>query len=152
VKALLVVVVAWLGLALDARADAAAFEVQVRVIEAARAERFEVDPPILPLANDLKALPFQSFHLADQTQKSLRANERLQFQFPGQGKKDERFLVVTAHGEQKGGKLRFQLAIDALKFDTLVAVPNGGTILVAGPTKGEKTLIFAVTARKLAPK
>jgi hypothetical protein len=128
------------------------FEVQVRVIEASPGEKLWVDPSLLPLAQDLSTLPFKTFKLADQHVKTLAEGEKLTFQFPGHGKLDERFLIVTAHGQQKGGKLRFQLAIEALDFDTLVAVPDGGTIIVGGPSRTKnENLLFAVTAKKQKP-
>lgn len=135
------------------RADEAdRFEVQVRVIEASPGDKLWVDPTLLPLAKDLSTLPFKTFKLADQHAKTLAHGEKLRFQFPGHGKVDERFLVVTAHGKQQGGKLRFQLAIEALDFDTLVAVPDGGTIIVGGPSqKRDQSLLFAVTAKKHVP-
>jgi hypothetical protein len=57
-------------------------------------------------------------------------------------------LVVSAHGRHASGKLRFSLGIEALKFETLVAVPEGGTIIVGGP-RGENgnAVLFAFTAR-----
>lgn len=133
-----------------------AFDVEIRVIEASNTKKHFIDPKLTMLAPDLKTLPFNDYLLKDHHRVTMKQSKRISFQFPGNeaigNAKDKRFLVVTAHGEQRGGKLRFQFMIQALKFDTLVAVPNGGTILVGGPRNGDKTLLFAVTARKAASK
>lgn len=130
-----------------ARADGEPVNLQVRIIEASRAEgATRVDARLAPLDKDLRALPFTRFELQDSHEKTLRETERASFEFPGQGPA-RRFLVVTSQGRNAGGKLRFQMQIAELKFDTLVAVPEGGTLLVGGPRHGEKTLVFAVTAK-----
>ncbi len=123
------------------------FQVELRVLEAVPgAGPADIDPKLQGLARDLKGLPFKSIRLFDHHSTSVVQGQRVSFEFPGkQGQK--RFLVVAAHGRQSGGKLRFQLSIDELKFDTLVAVPDGGTIVVAGPKHDGKTLMFAVTAK-----
>lgn len=119
---------------------------EVRVIEAKQGSRLRIDPKLKPLARDLKSLPFREYSLVDHHKKLMKVGEQMSFQFPGPGKKEERFLVVNSQGE-RGGKLRFRLAIDALKFRTSVAVPNGGTIVVGGPRSRGGNIIFAVTAR-----
>ena len=125
------------------------FVVELRVIEATPgAGQKVIDPALRALARDFAPLPFQSFKLRDSHNLQLRAEERASFEFPGKPNKP-RFIVVAAHGKQAGGKLRFQLTIDALKFDTLVAVPEGGTIVVAGPKNDGNTLMFALTAKTL---
>lgn len=125
-----------------------AFDVAIRVIAASPDAQFLIDPDLMPLAKDLKSLPFKKFKLLDAHRKSMNTGEKISFQFPGKAKKDERFLIVRSHGKQFDGKLRFQLSIKALKFDTLVAVPDGGTILVAGPVHESGVLLLAVTARQ----
>lgn len=122
-------------------------QLEIRVIEAKAGAREDIDPRLKALAKDLRSLPFRQYRLVDNHKKTLGPGERLSFQFPGPGKQDERFLVVTSQGE-KGGKLRFSLQIDALKFRTNVAVPNGGTILVGGPRTEGGNMLFAVTARR----
>ena len=78
----------------------------------------------------------------------MREGERISLEIPTPKGGKKRFLQVAAHGRQAGGKLRFQLSIDAVKFDTLVAVPDGGTIFVAVPKgKGGPATLFAFTAR-----
>lgn len=123
--------------------------VEIRVIEATPgpSANQRVDPQLKALAKDLRQLPFQEMKLRDSHRKVMSPDERVMFEFPGP-KGERRFLVVSSHGEQQGGKLRFQLSIPELKFDTLVAVPDGGTILVGGPRHGDKTIFFAVTAHK----
>ena len=123
------------------------FAVEVKVIEAVPGPGpAAVDPRLKSLAKDLSSLPFKEVKLFDAHSTSINEGEKLSFEFPGKGK-EKRFLEVQAHGKQKGGKLRFQLSIDQLKFDTLVAVPEGGTIIVAGPKHEGRTLMFAVTAK-----
>ncbi len=129
-----------------ARGGGKKVNLEVRVIEAKQGSRLRIDPKLKALARDLKSLPFREYSLVDHHKKVMVAGERMSFQFPGPGKKEERFLVVNSQGE-KGGKLRFRLAIDALKFRTNVAVPDGGTIVVGGPRSKSGTVIFAVTAR-----
>lgn len=120
---------------------------QVRIIEASRAEGAgHVDPRLKPLDKDLRALPFTRFELKDAHEKTLHEAERASFEFPGP-EPQRRFLVVTSEGRNGDGKLRFRMQIAELKFDTLVAVPEGGTLLVGGPRHGAKTLVFAVTAK-----
>lgn len=127
------------------------FLVELRVIEgsgSAAGGAQTVDPKLARFAKDLRALPFKELKLVDSQTTSIREGERVSLEIPGltkAGKK--RFLQVAAHGRQAGGKLRFQLTIDALKFDTLVAVPNGGTIFVAAPKSGGPALLFAFTAK-----
>jgi hypothetical protein len=123
------------------------YQVDIRVIEATpgSSEKQVVDPKLKAFARDFKNLPFQSLQLRDAHSTSVQAGERVTLEFPSDKKK--RILVVAAHGKQSGGKLRFQLTIDSLKFDTLVAVPERGTIVVAGPRHAGKTLMFALTAR-----
>jgi hypothetical protein len=127
--------------------------VDVRVIEGSRDGTGEVDAKLGALARDLKTLPFKTFRLRDAQTSLVSEGERISLEIPGaalqqKGKKATRFLVVSAHGRQAGGKLRFSLGIDALKFETLVAVPEGGTIIVGGP-RGENgnAVLFAFTAR-----
>jgi hypothetical protein len=123
------------------------FQIEVRVLEAEPgAGPPDIDPRLSSLARDLKSLPFRAIKLRDEHGTSVAQGQRVSFEFPGKGK-DKRFLVVEAHGKQAGGKLRFQLSIEKLRFDTLVAVPDGGTIVVAGPKHDGKTLMFAVTAK-----
>lgn len=128
------------------------FLVELRVIEGtpgSGGDKQVVDPRLAAFARDLKPLPFKQLKLVDSHTTAVREGERISLEIPGPPGKGSkrRFLQVAAHGRQPGGKLRFQLSIDALKFDTLVAVPNGGTILVAVPkSKGPATL-FAFTAK-----
>lgn len=132
-----------------AEAAKARTRVEIRVIEATPgpAANQKVDPKLKALARDFRSLPFQELKQRDAHRKVMSPGERVMFEFPGP-KGERRFLVVSSHGEQRGGKLRFQLAIPELKFDTLVAVPDGGTLLVGGPRHGDKTIFFAVTAHK----
>ncbi len=132
-----------------AQAAKARTRVEIRVIEATPGSpaKQKVDPKLKALAKDFKSLPFKELKQRDAHQKVMSPEERVMFEFPGP-KGERRFLVVSSHGEQRGGKLRFQLSIPELKFDTLVAVPDGGTLLVGGPRHGDKTIFFAVTAHK----
>lgn len=131
------------------------YVIELRVIEGERAKSGErgdpvVDKRLSSLAKDLQTLPFKSFTLKDAHTSLVQDGERVSLEIPGdaRGKGGKRFLVVAAHGRQAGGKLRFSLGIEAVKFDTLVAVPNGGTIIVGGPRgEGGKVLLFAFTAK-----
>ena len=142
-------------LALQAPADPAErYLVELRVIEGtpgAAGAAQTVDPKLASFSKDLKALPFKQLKLLDAHTTAVRSGERIQLEIPpGKDQKGKRFLQVAAHGRQAGGKLRFQLSIEALKFDTLVAVPDGGTIFVAvprGAVAGGPALLFAFTAR-----
>jgi hypothetical protein len=128
------------------------YVVEVRVIEGERSKAGERGDPVIDkrlagLAKDLSTLPFRSFSLKDAHTSVVRDGERISLEIPGTSK-GKRFLVVSAHGRQAGGKLRFTLGIEAVKFDTLVAVPDGGTIIVGGPRgEGEKVVLFAFTAK-----
>ncbi|MFZ9888474.1 MAG: hypothetical protein ACO3JL_13315 [Myxococcota bacterium] len=143
----------WLvGLTLGASPATASKErtrVELRIIEATPGGNGvqQVDPALKALARDFRSLPFSSFRQHDAHEKVMSPGETITFEFPGP-KGERRFLVVASHGEQHGGKLRFQLSIAELRFDTLVAVPDGGTLLVGGPRHGGKTLFFALTAHK----
>lgn len=129
------------------------YVIELRVIEGERGDgagKAVVDRRLASLEKDLANLPFRSFSLKDAHTSLVQEGERVSLEIPGdgKGKGKARFLVVGAHGRQKGGKLRFTLAIDAVKFDTLVAVPDGGTIIVGGPRgAGGKALLFAFTAK-----
>jgi len=134
-----------------AAAPSERYLVELRVIEASKDGSGEVDKRLSGLAKDLKNLPFKSFQLKDAHTSLVQEGERVSLEIPVLGKKGKhkkRFLVVAAHGRQSGGKLRFSLGIEALKFDTLVAVPDGGTIIVGGPRgEGGNAVLFAFTAR-----
>lgn len=127
------------------------FLVELRVIEGSGSSgggQQTVDPKLSQFAKDLRALPFKELKLVDSHTTAVREGERVSLEIPGTTKAGKkRFLQVAAHGRQSGGKLRFQLTIDALKFDTLVAVPDGGTIFVAVPKSGGPALLFAFTAK-----
>lgn len=125
------------------------FVVELRVIEGVQGDGKQViDPRLATFAKDLKVLPFKELKLVDSHTTSLRKDERISLEIPGASKNGKkRFLQVAAHGRQAGGKLRFQLSINAVKFDTLVAVPDGGTIFVAVPKNGGPATLFAFTAR-----
>ncbi len=141
-------------MSLHAPADAPSerYLVELRVIEGVPGPggaSQHVDPRLRAFAKDLKALPFKELKLLDAQTTAIRPGERVSLEIPQpKGHKGgRRFLQVAAHGKQAGGKLRFQLSISALKFDTLVAVPNGGTIFVAVPHRGGPAMLFAFTAR-----
>lgn len=127
------------------------FQIELRVIEGSGkggGDAQVVDPKLAQFSRDLKALPFKELKLVDSHTTAIREGERVSLEIPGTTKAGKkRFLQVAAHGKQSGGKLRFQLTIDALKFDTLVAVPDGGTIFVAVPKGQGPALLFAFTAR-----
>ncbi|MCC7112517.1 MAG: hypothetical protein IT382_24710 [Deltaproteobacteria bacterium] len=127
------------------------FQIELRVIEGSGkggGDAQVVDPKLAQFSRDLKALPFKELKLVDSHTTAIREGERVSMEIPGTTKAGKkRFLQVAAHGKQSGGKLRFQLTIDALKFDTLVAVPDGGTIFVAVPKGQGPALLFAFTAR-----
>lgn len=129
------------------------YVIELRVIEGERSKSGDrtdpvVDKRLSTLAKDLQTLPFKSFTLKDSHSSLVQDGERVSLEIPGDKGKPKRFLVVGAHGRQAGGKLRFSLGIEAVKFDTLVAVPDGGTIIVGGP-RGDagKVLLFAFTAK-----
>ncbi|MBM4279385.1 MAG: hypothetical protein FJ137_01020 [Deltaproteobacteria bacterium] len=135
-------------------AGAERYVVELRVIEGSREGSGEVDARLGALSRDLKSLPFRTFKLKDAHTSVVGDGERVGLEIPGAAlqqkpdKKARRFLVVSAHGRQPGGKLRFTLGIEALKFETLVSVPDGGTIIVGGP-RGDNgnAVLFAFTAR-----
>ena len=133
-----------------AAGQAERFVVEVRIIEGKSGEGApSVDPRLSGLAKDLKNLPFKSFRLLDAHSSVLQAGEKVSVEIPGKAKTGKpRFLVLSAHGRQAGGKLRFQMGIEAVKFATLVAVPEGGTIIVGGPRGADGSgLMFAFTAK-----
>ena len=152
-----VLLVSLLSLAAVAPVLAAApterYVVELRVIEAGKGDGSDadVDEKLRGLAKDLKTLPFKKFELKDEHTSLVQEGERVSLEIPVLNKKNKdkkRFLVVAAHGRQAGGKLRFSLGIEALKFDTLVAVPDGGTIIVGGPRgDGGNAVLFAFTAK-----
>jgi hypothetical protein len=131
------------------------YVVELRVVEGTRDGNGDVDPRLGALSRDLKSLPFRTFKLKDAHTSVVAEGERVGLEIPPAAlqqkadKKTRRFLVVAAHGRQAGGKLRFSLGIEALKFETLVAVPDGGTIIVGGP-RGDNgnAVLFAFTARR----
>lgn len=139
--------------AVAARAETAEqYVVDVRIIECERSQAGERTEPVIDkrlsgLAKDLSTLPFRSFALKDAHSSVVNDGGSLSLEIPGPSK-TKRFLVVAAHGRQAGGKLRFSLGIEAVRFDTLVAVPDGGTIIVGGPrAEGGKVILFALTAK-----
>lgn len=139
------------ALPLSAAPSTDRFLIELRVIEGSGkggGDTQTVDPKLAQFAKDLRALPFKELKLVDSHTTAIREGERVSLEIPGTTKAGKkRFLQVSAHGRQSGGKLRFQLTIDALKFDTLVAVPDGGTIFVAVPKGQGPALLFAFTAR-----
>ena len=123
------------------------YEIGVRIITAKSKGKFKVDKKLKPLSKDLRALPFKKFKQRDMHKKVLRSSEQVSLQFPS-GKGNPQLLSIQAHGKQPNGKLGFTLAIDNLDFKTRVALPDGGTILVAGPKHNKETVLFSVTARE----
>jgi hypothetical protein len=129
------------------------YVVELRVIEGEKGSGDPVvDKRLSALRKDLVNLPFRNFTLKDSHTSLVQSGERVSLEIPGdakaKGKDKGRFLVVAAHGRQPGGKLRFTLTIDAVKFDTVVSVPDGGTIIVGGPRGSSgKALLFAFTAK-----
>ncbi len=132
------------------------YVVDVRIIECERSAAGQpaepqIDKGLAGLAKDLSTLPFRSFVLKDAHSSVVQSGGSLSLEIPGPSNgptKGKRFLVVAAHGRQAGGKLRFSLGIEAVRFDTLVAVPDGGTIIVGGPrAEGGKVILFALTAK-----
>ena len=125
---------------------AADSKLEIRVIHAKKgAAKKSVDNRLRGLASDLKGLPFDSYKLIDAHKKIMSPKERVSLEFPGKNKK--RFLVVNSLGSERSGKQRFSLSIRDLKFNTKVAVPDGGTILVGGPRYDGGTIFFAITAQ-----
>lgn len=149
--ALLLALPTLLALPVAAAPSSDRFQIELRVIEGSGkggGDAQVVDPKLAQFSRDLKALPFKELKLVDSHTTAIREGERVSLEIPGTTKAGKkRFLQVAAHGKQSGGKLRFQLTIDALKFDTLVAVPDGGTIFVAVPKGQGPALLFAFTAR-----
>lgn len=141
------------SLSAQAAAPSERYVVELRVIEGEKGDGGPtvVDKRLSSLAKDLKNLPFKNFQLKDAHTSLVAEGERVSLEIPvlsKKGKDKKRFLVVAAHGRQAGGKLRFSLGIEALKFDTLVAVPDGGTIIVGGPRgEGGSAVLFAFTAK-----
>jgi hypothetical protein len=127
------------------------YVVELRVIEGEKGSGGPVvDKRLSALRKDLVNLPFRNFTLKDSHTSLVKSGERVSLEIPGdpKAKGKGRFLVVAAHGRQPGGKLRFTLTIDAVKFDTVVSVPDGGTIIVGGPRGSSgKALLFAFTAK-----
>lgn len=152
IAAAIAMVAAVVVVAPAARADSGEqYVIELRVIEGERgdSDKLVVDKRLGKLEKDLANLPFRIFNLKDSHTSVVSDGERVSLEIPGDAKAKgkKRFLVVTAHG-RKGGKLRFDLAIDAVKFDTVVSVPDGGTIIVGGPRgAGGKALLFAFTAK-----
>jgi hypothetical protein len=123
------------------------YEIGVRIITASPKGRRKIDKKLRPLKRDLKSLPFKRFIQKDAHKKILQNSEKVSVEFPAPRGKPQ-LLSIQAHGKQPNGKLEFTLAIAALKFKTRVALPDGGTILVAGPKHKKNTILFSVTARE----
>ena len=123
------------------------YEIGVRIITAKTKGKFKVDKALKPLSKDLRALPFKRYRQADMHKKVLKSAEQVSLQYPS-GKGAPQLLSIQAHGKQTNGKLGFTLSIKDLDFKTRVALPDGGTILVAGPKHKKETVLFSVTARE----
>ena len=136
------------GYASDAVAPAKAdgYEIGVRIITANPKGKRKIDKKLRPLKKDLKSLPFKRFIQKDAHKKVLQNSEKVSVEFPSPKGKPQ-LLSIQAHGKQPNGKLEFTLAIKELNFKTRVALPDGGTILVAGPKHKKDTVLFSVTAR-----
>lgn len=118
------------------------YRIEIRIISA-QPTGGKIDPQLKRYASDLKAMPFKSFRQLDFHSKQLKKGETVSMQFPGPGR---RFLKVQANGT-KGGKHRFKLAIDALRFKTMVRIPNNGTLIVGGPKHDKGVILMAITAK-----
>lgn len=127
---------------------AEAYTLDLRVIEATgrRSGAPRVDGRLRSLARDLGTLPYGSYTLKDQQRTRLTKGSRASIEFRGPSGA-RRFLQVGARGSQ-GGKLKFDLAIPEMRFNTRVSLKNGGTLVIGGPRSKKGTLIFVVTARK----
>jgi len=123
------------------------YEIGVRIITANPKGKRKIDRKLRPLKRDLKSLPFKRFIQKDAHKKILQSSEKVSVEFPSPKGKPQ-LLSIQAHGKQPNGKLEFTLAIAALKFKTRVALPDGGTLLVAGPKHKKETILFSITARE----
>jgi hypothetical protein len=144
------VVIGLCAVVVPARAAEDSYRVELRVIEATPGDgkNAVIDKKLTALAKDLKPLPFSSYRVIDQHTTAVRGGERVSLEIPGGTAAKRRFLMVSAKGLTAGNKLRFQLGIEAMRFDTLVSVPDGGTIIVGGPRDAAgHSLLFAFTAR-----
>ncbi len=128
-------------------AKANGYEIGVRIITANPKGKRKVDRKLKPLKRDLRSLPFKRFIQKDAHKKVLQSSEKVSVEFPSPKGKPQ-LLSIQAHGKQPNGKLEFTLAIKELNFKTRVALPDGGTILVAGPKHKKETVLFSVTARE----
>jgi hypothetical protein len=140
------------SLAVNAAAAEPQMVVELRVIEAEPGDakgKPTIDPKLQAVAKDLAALPFRSFRVVDAQTATMAESGRISMEIPRGKDNKPRFLTVLGQGKSAQGKLRFQLGIEALKFDTLVSVPNGGTIIVGGPRgKDGKAMMFAFTVKQ----
>lgn len=135
-----------------AQADTSSYAVDIRIVEASgMGMPKKVDAKLGALAKDFEQLPMQNFVMRDQHTAKIKTNERISLEFPGNGK-EKRFLKVLSKGKDGSGKVRLELNIDELSFNTVVVVPDNGTIIVGGPRSDGKTIVFAVTARKMPAK
>ncbi|MEW5854421.1 MAG: hypothetical protein AB2A00_36940 [Myxococcota bacterium] len=142
------------------------YVVELKVIEAtppgagAKPGQTTLDPALQPLANDLKALPFQEFRLADTMVKELRAGEAFTMQFGNPERK--RFIRVSAV-DKREGKVKLNVTMEDMRkkkpkveLKSDVSIPEGATLVLAPPRKGksnEPAILLAVSARtQVAPK
>jgi hypothetical protein len=124
------------------------FDVTLQIIEASgQGGEKNIDPKLKRLAKDLGAMPFQKFVQRDKSALVLEEGSKVSLEFPGAKKGQRRFLELAAHGKQPNGKLRFALTIAELKFNTLLAIKDGGTVVYVGPRHQKSNLIFVLTAR-----
>gem|GEM_PF-858441 len=136
------------------------YAVEVKIIEARQKvgadKPLPLDPALAPLANDLKALPFEGFMLVDSVKKELQAGEAYTLQYGTPVRR--RFVRATAHGKAQG-KVNLDVVMERVRgkgvkteFKSDVSIPEGGTlVLVATRTNApaNSVVLLAISARTL---
>lgn len=99
-----------------------------------------VDPGLRLLVKDLGRLNYSAYQLRDEAIFNLEADSASRLQLPNSA-----WLSLTAHDLTEGGRLRLEIEVVEMEFQTSVALASGATLVVGGAPYAEGSLLVAIT-------
>jgi hypothetical protein len=139
--------IAVFGVGSRALAAKPSVKVNILVIEAKR-EKGDFDQRIVKLKDNITRAGYRSAAVLDElSHHEIEVGSRVSLQMPSK----KQTLSVRVIEVTKDQKIKLQVAIDGMKFDTTTEHSNGGTLLVAIPQKESKTALMLGVTPTLVP-
>ena len=148
-RALSLMLALLVSLALSAPAFAAgpSVSVNILVIEAKR-EKGDFDPRIVRLKDKITRAGYRSAVVLDElSHHQIEVGSRVSLQMPSR----KQTLSVRVLEITKDQRIRLQVAIEGMKFETTTEHTNGGILLVGIPQKETKTAMMLGVTPTLEP-